>query len=81
MAALKFDDDTKSKMLDKLKDYLEQELDTSIGSFEAEFFLDFIAEQFGATFYNKGLSDAQDAMMARIETINDAIYELEKHDV
>ncbi|MDB4836973.1 DUF2164 domain-containing protein [Marinomonas sp.] len=81
MAELKFDDDAKSKMVDKLKGYFEHELDTTIGSFEAEFFLDFIAEQFGATFYNKGLTDAQDAMMARIDTINDAIYELEKHDV
>ncbi|MCV2403029.1 DUF2164 domain-containing protein [Marinomonas sp. C2222] len=78
MPALQFDENDKKKMIDKLKGYLEDELDTSIGTFEADFFLDFIAENFAATFYNKGLSDAQDAMMARIETINDAIYDLEK---
>ena len=81
MAKLEFDTDVKRKMTDKLKDYLEQELDTSIGSFEAEFFLDFIAENLGSTFYNKGLLDAQKAMMERVETINDAIYELEMSDV
>jgi len=77
MAKLIFSDEEKKRMTGKLKDYLEQEFDTSIGAFDAEFFLDFIAEQFGGTFYNKGLSDAQAAMMSKIETINDAIYELE----
>lgn len=80
MPILKFNDDEKQKMIETLKDYLDQELDTSIGSFEAEFFLDFIAKNFAATFYNKGLADAQEAMMGRIETINDAIYELELPD-
>ncbi|MBJ7537743.1 DUF2164 domain-containing protein [Marinomonas transparens] len=77
MAKLNFSDEDKSRMTSKLKNYLDQEFDMPIGTFEAEFFLDFIAEQFGAKFYNKGLSDAQEAMMGRIETINDAIYELE----
>ncbi len=80
MAKLTFSEEEKNRMTGKLKDYLEQELDTSIGTFDAEFFLDFIAEQFGGAFYNKGLSDAQSAMMSKIDTINDAIYELEMPD-
>lgn len=77
MATLTFDEAAKSKMTNQLKSYVEQEFDLEIGQFEAEFFLDFIAENFAATFYNKGLADAQQAIHEKIENINDALYELE----
>ena len=78
MSVLEFDQDEKDRLVPKLKRYMSEELDHDIGGFEAEFFLDFILQELGATFYNKGLHDAQQAMLERIETINDAIYDLEK---
>ncbi|GAB3476150.1 DUF2164 domain-containing protein [Marinomonas epiphytica] len=77
MAKIELDSATKEKMVDKLKEYLEQELDTQIGTFEGEFLLDFITEHFAAPFYNQGLADAQQALMAKVESINDDIYGLE----
>ncbi|MEL0623106.1 DUF2164 domain-containing protein [Marinomonas arenicola] len=77
MSKLTLDSADKVKMTDQLKAYLEQEFDLSVGAFEAEFLLDFITDNFAATFYNKGLADAQQVMQEKIETFNDAIYELE----
>jgi uncharacterized protein (DUF2164 family) len=45
-------------MAAKVKRYLNEELQQDIGSFDAEFLVDFLAEELGPYFYNRGLSDA-----------------------
>jgi uncharacterized protein (DUF2164 family) len=68
----------KDRIIIQLQRYLSRELDVDIGQFDADFLLDFIAKEFGAIFYNQGLYDAQTMLQARLETLNDAITELEK---
>lgn len=68
----------KNKLVPKLKNYMADELDHDLGGFDAEFLLDFIAKEFGAAFYNKGLQDAQAVVLERMEVINEEIYALEK---
>ena len=68
----------KDRIIIQLQRYLNRELDVDIGQFDADFLLDFIAKEFGAIFYNQGLYDAQTMLQARLETLNDAITELEK---
>ncbi|MEO9654730.1 DUF2164 domain-containing protein [Marinomonas dokdonensis] len=80
MAKIELEPRVKAKMIEQLKEYLDQELNTQIGTFEGEFFLDFISENFSAAFYNQGLADAQQVMMQKIDTINEDIYGLEKLD-
>lgn len=78
MAAIRFSEEQREAMQAKLRDYLEQELDLEIGSFEAEFLLDFIGKEIGAYYYNQGLHDAHTAMAAKLDELAEVIYEIEQ---
>lgn len=67
----------KEVLVDKLKHYFENELSQDIGQFDAEFLLEFFSKEIGVYHYNKGLKDAQDIFKSRVESVTDAIYELE----
>ena len=74
-----FSPEEKAVMVEKMKAYFARELDQEIGGFDAEFLLDFFAEEIGVYFYNKGLNDALDAMRAKLDLIADDVgYALEK---
>ena len=74
---IEFTKDEKELLVDKLKVYFNTELSQDIGQFDAEFLLDFFGKELGIYYYNRGLRDAQDIFKSKIESINDAIYELE----
>ena len=78
MPIIEFSKDEKSIIVNKVKLYFREELEQDIGQFDAEFLVDFFAEEIGAFFYNRGLYDAQAILEQRLESINEAIYELEK---
>jgi len=77
MTEITFIEEEKAVLVQKLKRYLNQELDFEIGQFDAEFLLDFFSKEIGVYHYNRGLNDAQDIFKSRVESIADAIYELE----
>lgn len=77
MTEIEFTEEEKSVLVQKLKRYFDQELDFEIGQFDAEFLLDFFSKEIGVYHYNKGLKGAQDVFKSRVESITDAIYELE----
>ncbi|MEO9384819.1 DUF2164 domain-containing protein [Chromobacterium phragmitis] len=62
----------------QLQHYLSEQLAVDIGNFDARFLLDFIAERVGSEIYNKALQDAQTALAARMESLQAAIWELER---
>jgi len=72
-----FTQEEKNILVHKLKHYLDQELDFDIGQFDAEFLLDFFNKEIGVYHYNRGLKDAQDVFISKIESVTDSIYELE----
>lgn len=78
MDKLEFSKEEKDQIIHKVKIYFDEELDQQIGNFDAEFLIDFFAEEVGAYFYNRGLYDAQTLIAAKAEEISDAIYELER---
>ena len=78
MAEIEFSAEEKGILVEKIKLYFEDELDQDIKQFEAEFLLDFFAEQVGPCFYNRGLYDAHALMEAKLETISEGMYEIEK---
>lgn len=78
MADIKFNKEEKEILGRKLQMYFSEELDQDLGQFDAQFLLDFISEELGAYYYNRGLADAQSAMQERMEAISEVIYELEK---
>ena len=77
MTQIEFTEQEKATLVDKLKEYFNNELDQEIGQFDAEFLLDFMSKEIGVYHYNKGLTDAQDVFKSRVDSITDAIYELE----
>lgn len=78
MSSIKLPEEQKKQLIDKIQRYFSEELDQELGSFDAEFLLDFFSENFGGVYYNQGLQDAQTVMMSKLEDISDALYEIEK---
>lgn len=77
ISAIEFSKEEKELLVYKLKDYFNNELDFDIGQFDAEFLLEFVSKEIGVYHYNKGLQDAQDIFKQKVESVTDAIYELE----
>jgi len=78
MSEIKFSKEEVEILVKKLQLYFNEELDSEIGQFDAQFFLDFISDEIGPYFYNKGLHDAQSILESRMESISEAIYDIEK---
>ena len=53
-------------------------LHQELGSFQAEFLIDFFAEEMGGFFYNRGLYDAETLMTEKLADISDSLLILEK---
>ena len=78
MSEIKFSKEEKAVLVGKIQVYFREELDQKIGQFDAEFLLDFFSAEVGAYYYNRGLYDAQSVLEERLETITEAILEIEK---
>jgi uncharacterized protein (DUF2164 family) len=78
MSKIEFSKEERQLLVRKIQLYFREELEQEIGQFDAEFLLDFVAEDLGAYFYNRGLYDAQAILEKRLESLGEAIYELEK---
>jgi uncharacterized protein (DUF2164 family) len=78
MESIQFSNEEKAVIVRKIQLYFSDELQQKIGSFDAEFLLDFFGKEIGVYFYNRGLYDAQVMLAARLSDIQDAIYQLEK---
>jgi len=78
MPDIKFTPDEKSIVVRKIQLYFSEELKQQIGQFDAEFLLDFMAQELGAYFYNRGLYDAQTLLADKIEDLQDLIFQLEQ---
>lgn len=75
---IEFTSTEKDRITSLLRVYLHQEHGVELGRFDAEFLMDFITAKIGGFYYNRGLLDAQAAMMKRVDDITDAIYSLEQ---
>ena len=78
MSAIRFDAEEKALLVGKLQAYFERELAQPLGRFDAEFLLDFVSEQLGAHYYNRGVRDAQVLLAAKFDDLADACYQLER---
>lgn len=78
MPDITFSKEEKEVITKKIQLYFREELNQEIGQFDAQFLLDFFAEEVGAYFYNRGLYDAQAILERRLEDLSEAIYDLEK---
>ncbi|MGQ4660572.1 DUF2164 family protein [Lysobacter sp. F6437] len=79
MSQITFSKNEKELIVRKIQLYFSEELQQKIGQFDAEFLLDFISQELGAYYYNRGVYDAQEALAAKLDDIRDVIYQLEQH--
>ncbi len=78
MSKIKFSKEEKEVIVSRIKRYFSEELDQEIRQFDAEFLLDFFSEEIGPYFYNRGLYDARSVLESSLESISEAIFEIEK---
>lgn len=78
MTDIKFSKDETESLVSKIKHYFFAELDQEIGGFEAEFLIEFVANEMGPFFYNQGLSDAHALFAEKAEEVGYLVQELEK---
>ena len=78
LAKIKLDDSVKVEVVAKLQKYFQDELQQEIGSFDAEFMLDFFSKEVGGFYYNQGLADALKNFESKMEDVGELIYQLEK---
>ncbi|WP_148864511.1 DUF2164 domain-containing protein [Marinobacter fonticola] len=78
METFRFSDEEKSQVVQKVKRYFQQEMDQDIGGFDAEFLIDFFADEIGAYFYNRGLYDAQAVFTRKMHDLDDEVLALER---
>ena len=57
--SIKFNAEEKADLIGWLQNYCDTELDRKLGSFEAEFLMDFISKTMGPLYSNRGIYDAQ----------------------
>ena len=78
MSKIEFSSTELASITSKLQSYFERELEQDLGQFDAEFLVDFISNEIGGYFYNKGLHDARAIFESRVESIDEDIYAIEK---
>jgi uncharacterized protein (DUF2164 family) len=78
LAEIKLDDSVKVEVVAQLQKYFQDELQQEIGSFDAEFLLDFFSKEVGGFYYNQGLADALKNFESKMEDVGELIYQLEK---
>ncbi len=78
MALVTFSRQEKEEIVARIQTFFTKELDQDIGSIQAGFLLNFIAEEIGPSFYNLALREAQAILSRRVDDIANAIDELTK---
>jgi len=62
----------------RLQTYLRDELEVEVGRLPAEMLVEFIGQDIGRLFYNRGLRDAETVVRQKVEDVADALYGLER---
>ncbi|MEM6512405.1 MAG: DUF2164 domain-containing protein [Pseudomonadota bacterium] len=78
MHRIEFSNGEKAVLVANIQAYFREELDQDIGQFPAEFLLEFFTREIGSVYYNRGLLDAQAVLQKRVDSIAEAIDELEQ---
>ncbi len=68
MSDIKFEKEQKDQIVRKIQLYFSDELNQDIGSFDAEFLLDFFSKNIGPLYYNQGLLDAEAVISKKTST-------------
>ncbi|OWV98192.1 hypothetical protein ATY81_19665 [Rhizobium sp. R72] len=79
MDQIEFSKEEKAELIARIQHYFDRELYQPIGLLKAEFVLEFFAKEVGATYYKKGLEDAQVALARRMDDFSEDVYQLQRN--
>jgi uncharacterized protein (DUF2164 family) len=77
MPKIEFSKQERAAIVSRIQLYFNEALDREIGQFDADFLLDIFTEEIGPHFYNRGLYDARAVIEKRLESVDEALYEIE----
>jgi uncharacterized protein (DUF2164 family) len=75
-----FSKEERAAIVAKIQRYFVDELESSIGVMPAELLVEFLAQDIGAFYYNRGLADAQAVFTRKLDEVADALYALEQRE-
>lgn len=78
MAGIRFNRQQQAELSALLQGWFADNTEHRLGSFEAGFLLDFISEQLGPHYYNRGVQDAQTLLSARVDELHESLTMLEQ---
>ena len=78
MSKIEFTAQNKEQIIQKLQKYMNKELDIELGQFDADFLVDFMFKEMGSLYCNRGLYEAQTLLADRMDSLADAIFQLEQ---
>jgi uncharacterized protein (DUF2164 family) len=78
LSKIAFQASKKEQLIQKLQKYISRELDVELGQFDADFLIGLISKEMGSLYCNQGLYDAQAVLADRVDSLTDAIYQLEQ---
>jgi uncharacterized protein (DUF2164 family) len=73
--AIELTKESRQNAINSIQKYFEANLEGRIGNLEANALLGFILEEIGPSIYNKGVTDAQERMQARLSDLDYEIHE------
>lgn len=82
---IKLEKDVEKKLVNSIKRYVSENLETDIGELQSSLFLQFCLEEIGPSIYNQAISDAQTYMQEKAQDIENSCFAPEstywvKHD-
>ena len=80
MKKITFSKEERAAIVEKMQRYFNEEMDQPIGVLPAELLLQFLSDEIGAFYYNRGLADAQAVFRDKLDEVDDAIYGLEQRE-
>jgi uncharacterized protein (DUF2164 family) len=75
--SIKLLEEKEKKIIESIKLYFEENLDSKIGDLKAGLLLDYILKEIGPLVYNQALEDAQKYMIEKINELDSSLYKPE----
>ena len=75
--AIKFRDETRTRLVESIKRYFREELDDEIGELKASLLLDFCATEIGASIYNQAVKDVQARLHEQVGDLDGQCFQAE----
>jgi len=72
---IELDKADRKQAIESIERYFRDELDQKIGNIQAGALLNFLLEDIGPLLYNRGVADAQERMLMRVQELDVEIHE------